>query len=737
MSQSNLAEVLEFTQSAFYFSLREDGVGLIEINVPNEKHNTLRQEFGQQFLDVVTEIRNTEGLKGVVICSTKPGSFLAGADINLFESMTTEDDASRLARECQSIFQQIEALPVPVVAAIEGVCVGGGLELALACDARVVADDVHTVMGLPEVMLGLLPAAGGTQRLPRLIGIAAALDMMLTGRQLRPGRALALGLADALVPSELLVDVAAERAIRLSARQADRKPGFAKELLTSPRAVASRLLLEQNRLGRGVLFRQARKQAFATTRGNFPAPAAIIDVVETGLTKGFNAGLEAEAREFGRLVMSRQSAGFRSLFHATESLKKESFVAGDVTAREVKRVGVLGAGLMGSGIALTSVEKADCAVRLKDRDDKGLGHGIDYLKQFYDKRVGRKILSAFEAERQLRRVTTTTDYAGFGQCDLVIEAVFENESLKHQMLKEIEMLGNDGTIFASNTSSIPISDIARVAERPENVIGMHYFSPVEKMPLLEIICTDKTSPEVVATCVAFGKAQGKMVIVVKDSPGFYTTRILAPYLNEAARMIAEGVSVSDIDRALLDFGFPIGPMSLMDEVGIDVGLKVGPILEQTFGERFTLPQASKIMQEESWLGRKTGRGFYQYETNIRKGKRPLNTQLYQRIGVEVGKRLSAEEIALRCVSMFVNEAAHCLGEGVLQQPLHGDVGAVFGLGFPPFLGGPFRYIDQLGLENFVAQLEDLRARYGERFTPAPLLLEMMSRQPSVERMFYR
>ncbi|MGB1582045.1 MAG: 3-hydroxyacyl-CoA dehydrogenase family protein, partial [Nevskiales bacterium] len=274
------------------------------------------------------------------------------------------------------------------------------------------------------------------------------------------------------------------------------------------------------------------------------------------------------------------------------------------------------------------------------------------------------------------------------------------------------------------------------AARPENVIGLHYFSPVEKMPLLEIITTDKTAPEVTSACVAFGKAQGKTVIVVKDGPGFYTTRVLAPYLNEAARILGEGVPVRDVDQALLKFGFPVGPISLMDEVGIDVGLKVGPILEASFGERFALPEASKQMQDKNWLGRKTGRGFYVYEGQKKKGPRPVNEELYNLMGVQPDNKMAATEIAERCVYMFANEAAHCLGDGILQQPMHGDIGAVFGLGFLPFTGGPFRYIDQVGVKEFVAKLEAFQAKYGDRFAPAPILLEMAKAKAKSKQRFY-
>ncbi len=739
MSKSNLAAKLEYqgeptVESAFNFYVRDDKVGVIEINVPGDKQNTLKEEFALQFDDAMNEVRAAQGLKGLVICSTKPGSFVAGADINMFDQLETAEDVSALSRECQQALQQLENLPIPVVAAIDGACLGGGLELALACDARIAADSSKTALGLPEVMLGLLPAGGGTQRLPRLIGIAKALDLMLTGRQLRPAQAKKLGVVDAVVPADILVEAAAKHALKLT-KAPKAKPDIASRL-QNIREEAMSLALEENPAGRKLLFQQARKQALSKTRGNYPAAEAILDVVEEGFSKGIKAGYAAEAREFGKLAMTPQSAGLRSLFHATEALKKETFVQMGVKTRDIEKVGVLGAGLMGAGIALTSVEKANCDVRLKDRDDKGLAAGLDYLHKFYDRRVSRKVLTPQAAGRQLSRTTTTTDYTGFKSCDLVIEAVFESVELKHQMVKDIEALGNKDIIFGTNTSSIPVTKIAEAAKRPENVIGLHYFSPVEKMPLLEIITTEKTSPEVIASCVAFGKAQGKTVIVVKDGPGFYTTRILAPYLNEAARLLGEGVPVRDVDNALLDYGLPIGPVTLMDEVGIDVGLKVGPILEASFGERMALPDASQMMQEKNWLGRKTGRGFYIYDEQKKKGPRPVNEELYAAMGVKPDKRMDPAEIAERCIYMFANEAAHCLGDGILAEPMHGDIGAVFGLGFLPFTGGPFRFIDQVGIKAFVTRMGELAERYGRRFEPAPILVEMSKARGKAKQRFY-
>ncbi|MDR3418930.1 MAG: fatty acid oxidation complex subunit alpha FadJ [Nevskia sp.] len=728
-SNARKTATVDAATSAFTFTVRDDGIGVVEIDVPGDAQNTLKREFGEQFDAVLDEARAHARLKGLVIRSAKAGSFVAGADIGLFDRAQSAAEVEELSHRCQQAFRQLEEFPVPVVAAIDGACLGGGLELALACHGRVCTNAKPTVLGLPEVMLGLLPAAGGTQRLPRLIGIARSLDLLLTGKQLRPAQALKLGVVDEVVAPGVLLEAAVRRIADMVATHGrgtrlQERLQHARGGVQPARDEALGLVLEDNPFGRRVLFQQARKQTRGKTRGNYPAPERIIEVVETGFAKGIEAGYAAEAKAFGELAMTGVSRQCRNIFFAQNALKKETFVGGkNVKPRSIERVAVLGAGLMGSGIALVTANKAGLPVRLKDRDDKGLAGGYAYLRKFYGKRVQRRAMSRAEAEAELSRVTGGADYSGFAHCDLVVEAVFEDLKLKHRMLHDVESHCRADTIFASNTSSIPIADIAKAAKRPENVIGLHYFSPVEKMPLLEIIATPQTAPEVIAACAAFGKAQGKTVIVVRDGPGFYTTRILAPYLNEATRILAEGVDPHAVDDALMDFGYPVGPITLLDEVGIDVGTKVAPVLAAAFGERMTPPQASAAMIEAGFLGRKAGKGFYLYDA-AKKGGKPVNAGLHRLLGVKLGRKMEAAEIAGRCAWMMINEAAHCMQDGILFEPMHGDVGAIFGLGFPPFRGGPFRYVDSIGAAAAVEQLEQLAAVHGPRFAPAPILREM-------------
>lgn len=714
--------------------VNEVGVAIVTIDQPDATQNTLRAESTAEFHALLDAIEADPAIRAVVVTSAKPDSFIAGADVDMIRAAKTKAEATQLSRDGQAAFARLEALRVPVVAAIHGACLGGGLELALACTARIASEDKVTKLGLPEVMLGLVPGAGGTQRLPRLIGIAAALDLVLTGKQLSARRAKKAGLVDDVVARAILEPVAIQKALALADAPAA-APTTAKQLGAAlSRAFtaegAQQLALEENTVGRRILFQQARKKTLAQTRGNYPAPERILDAIEIGYERGLDAGYDAEARFFGELAMSAECAGLTSLFRGITALKKDSGVDSDATPREVSNVGVLGAGLMGAGVAYVSVQNADVDVRLKDRDDAGLARGLQAIHGIYAKRVKRRRMRRTEAQRQVARVTTTTSYRGFEACDVIVEAVFEDLALKHQLLKDIEAVAPDA-IFASNTSSIPIARIAAAAARPENVIGMHYFSPVEKMMLLEVIVTPETSDEVTATAVALGKKQGKHVIVVRDGTGFYTSRILAPYMNEAAWAISEGVPIEVVDQALMDWGFPVGPVTLLDEVGIDVASKIGPIMEEAFGSRMSAPGTANLLVKDGRLGRKSGKGFYRYDkpkpfdfARKRQGKKPVDESVYALLGLTPNASVDPDALAERVGLTMVNEAVRCLEEGILRSARDGDIGAVFGLGFPPFTGGPFRYVDHVGAAYVVDRLRALEGTHGERFAPARMLVDM-------------
>ena len=704
-------------QKAFSLDIKDNGVAVITIDVPGESMNTLKDTFADEVGRLMNRLEGDSDIKGVVFISGKPGSFIAGADINMINDCETAADAESLARKGQAMFDRIEQLEVPVVAAINGACLGGGLELAMACHVRVCSDNPKTQLGLPEVQLGLLPGSGGTQRLPQLVGVQQGITMMLTGKQLRAKQALKAGLVDEVVPQSILLDAAMKHA--LSAKPKKKK---------APLKGISKVL-EATAYGRNIIYKKAAEQAQKKSQGNYPAIDKIIDTVRIGVEKGREAGLDKEARSFGELAMTPQSYQLRQIFFATTEMKKETGADG-VKPADIHRVGVLGGGLMGGGIAYVTAAKAGLPARIKDISHEGITHALHYSYERLNKKVKRKHMRRAELEKTMLSLSGTLDYSGFERVDVVIEAVFEDLELKQKMVADIEQHAKPETIFATNTSSLPITQIAAKAQRPQNVIGLHYFSPVDKMPLAEIITHEGTSPETIATTVALAKKQGKTPIVVKDGAGFFVNRILAPYMNEAARLVLAGEPIEHVDKALVKFGFPVGPITLLDEVGIDVGAKVAAILRKELGERFEPPAAFDKLIEDERKGKKNQKGFYQYGKGV-KGK-PVDSSVYSLLGIEPKQNLDREAVAELCVLPMLNEAAYCLQEGIIRSARDGDIGSVFGIGFPPFRGGPFRYMDEIGIGALVAKLKTLAEQRGDRYQPAPLLVEMAEQQ----RRFY-
>uniref|UniRef100_A0A8I0CWD8 Fatty acid oxidation complex subunit alpha n=1 Tax=Pseudomonas tritici TaxID=2745518 RepID=A0A8I0CWD8_9PSED len=696
------------TTSVFTLNVRLDNIAVVTIDVPGEKMNTLKAEFGVQVRSILKQVRDNKNIRGLIFISAKPDNFIAGADINMIARTNSAQEAEELARQGQQIMAEIHGLSIPVIAAIHGACLGGGLELALACHSRVCTDDAKTVLGLPEVQLGLLPGSGGTQRLPRLVGVSTALEMILTGKQLRPRQALKVGLVDEVVPHSILLTAAVELAQK--EQQASRHLPVRERILAGP-------------LGRALLFNRVGKKTEHKTKGNYPATKRILDVIETGLSQGSSSGYAAEAKAFGELAMTPQSQALRSIFFASTEVKKDP--GSEAAPGPLNAIGVLGGGLMGGGISFVTASKGKLPVRIKDINAKGINHALQYSWQLLDQKVKRRHIKASERDRELALVSGTTDFSGFKHRDVVIEAVFEDLKLKQQMVADVEQHCAPHTIFASNTSSLPIGDIAANAARPEQVIGLHFFSPVEKMPLVEVIPHASTSAQTVATVVKLAKRQGKTPIVVADKAGFYVNRILAPYINEAMRLLTEGEKVENVDDALVKFGFPVGPIQLLDEVGIDTGTKIIPVLEAAYGERFSPPAnvVSAILNDDR-KGRKNGRGFYLYAAKGRKSKKQVDPSVYGFINVSGQGKLTAQQCAERCVMMMLNEAARCFDEKVIKNARDGDIGAVFGIGFPPFLGGPFRYMDSLGAGEVVATLQRLASLYGSRFTPCETLKQM-------------
>ncbi len=687
----------------------QDGVAIITMNDPSQAQNVLNQDIQAEFEQVFNSVAADDSLTGLVFTSSKENCFIAGADISMLQSLTSKEQSVAASKSLHALVQNIADLKITTVAAIDGTCLGGGLELALGFDYRVASDHKSTKIGVPEVQLGLLPGGGGTQRIPRLVSLPTALDLMLSGKQLNAIRAKKAGLIDAVVPTNALLNTA----LKLIAKGKPQRKQSAKDRL-----------LKANPM-RALVISQARKKALAMTKGKYPAPLKILDVVDHGLGTTLQQGLDYEAKAFSDLLMTAESKQLVNLFFASTELKKDSGVDSDASAYDISKVGVLGAGLMGAGIAYVSADKAGKQVRIKDISNEGVANGIKYVGRIFDKKLKRRHIKPHEHLAKMSRVTGSTTYQGFNHCDIVVEAVFEDLDLKQKMVADIEALNSDKEIiFATNTSAIPIDQVAAKAKHPERIVGMHYFSPVEKMPLLEVVRGTKTDDAVTATAVALGKQQGKTVIVVNDGPGFYTTRVLVPYSMEATRLILEGVAIQDIDAALESFGMPVGPIKLMDEVGIDVGAHIVETLNNAFGDRIPLIEGVDKVLADDRKGKKNKRGFYDYSAKS-KGKQ-VDASIYQVLGVAQPQEnaQSAEKIIQRVTLTMLNEAAYCLHEDILRSAKDGDIGAIFGLGFPPFLGGPFRYMNSVGIKVIVEQLEALKAEHGERFTPAPNLVKM-------------
>ena len=688
-----------------------DGIATVVLDVKGQSVNVISRAVKDEFLACFAALADDSSVKAVAFFSGKPDNFIAGADIEEFVKLSSAAEAERLSADGQEMLDRIARFSKPVAVGIHGACLGGGFEFALAGHYRVATDDPKTQIGLPEVQLGLLPGAGGCQRLPRLIGLRAALDIILAGKSERAAKAFRLGMVDELVPPAILADITLAAAKRMAGgwRPKRKRPGG-----------FVGFLLDGNPLGRRFVYRSARKQVLEKTGGNYPAPLAALEAVEYGLKNGIAEGLKREAQLFGQLAVTDVSRKLVQIFFATNQLKKDPGVANAPPPVRVERLGIIGSGFMGSGIAGTAVAQAEVDVRMKDAELARVAQGILAARAILDDRLKRRRITKYEYARLVALLSGGDTYAGFGRAELTIEAVFEELGVKQQVLREVEAVLPPDGVFASNTSTIPITRIAEAARAPERVIGMHFFSPVAKMPLVEVIPGARTEPQTVSTTVAFGRRMGKTVIVVKDSPGFWVNRILAPYGNEVGHLLAEGASIEDIDSMAVRFGFPVGPVTLLDEVGLDVAVKVAGVMQEAYGDHIIPVQGPGVaaMVKEGRLGRKSGRGFYFYKGGKKRG---VDESVYSLLGVHPNGGPRPAEILQRLVLGMVNEAARALGEGVVRNPRDGDVGAIFGIGFPPFRGGPLRYADDLGPERVVTDLERLAERHGVRFAPSEVL----------------
>lgn len=703
----------------------KQGVAVIRFNGPG-KMNTISQGMQKEAESIFREkVLPNKDIKAVVFLSSKPDNFIAGADIDMIKAFENKQEIKSLTMKGHSFFEEVKKTKLPMVAGINGVALGGGLEWALYCDYRVATSSKKTNLGLPEVKLGLLPGMGGTYHLPKLVGYAAAMDMMLTGKNIKPDKAKKMGLVDLVVDPVVLEDVCIRQALGLadgSVKVGKRKRDWVN------------YFLEETPLSQ-VMFKKAREAVDKNSGGHYPAPYGILDVLQDNMGKSKKEHLEAEAQKFCDLAETPESAALIGIFHGMNAVKKHDY---GLPKKPVQKVAVLGAGLMGAGIAQVSVDQGKYTVLLKDRDGPAVSRGEKVIVDELKAKLKKKKMANYQFCDTTSRLVPLHDGVAswkkhFASADMVIEAVFEEISVKHKVLKEMEEVLPPHAIFASNTSAIPIGKIAEGAKRPQNVIGMHYFSPVPKMPLLEIIPHAGTAPEVAAAAMDVGTRQGKTAIFVKDVPGFFVNRCLAPFMVEVTALVTEGVNLETLDSAMRKFGMPVGPITLSDEVGIDVSNHVGKFMSTAdLGVRMSGGDAQLMskMVEKGWLGRKTGKGFYLYPKDAKKGaKKQLNPEMMSLLrdylrtekGITEESKMSLEDIQMRVMSRFVNEAAFCLQDGIIRGPADGDIGAVFGIGFPPFLGGPFRMLDIQGIQPFVDRMYRYRDLKGAQFEPAQIL----------------
>ena len=690
---SSLAEAPQQTATKAFQIERQGDLAILWFDYPGEKVNKFSSWVMQEFSGIVDGFERDTTTKKIVVASRKSGIFIAGADVSEFQLVTSAEQAKEYTRFGQQTLHRFSKLPQTKVAAINGACVGGGCELALSCDWRVMSDSPKAQIGLPEVKLGIYPAWGGTTKLPRLIGLPAALDIILNGKTVEGKRAKKMGLVDEVVEPGVLLDVA-KRFADKGRRNVEGRTKF---------------YVEGNPLARKVIFGKARKAVLAQTHGHYPAPLAALEVMEYGMGAGVEKGLQREVDMVASLITNDVAQNLVRLFFLMEESKKDPYAA---KPREVAFAGVLGAGIMGGGIAQIVADKTDAEVRMRDINWKAIGGGMKAASKVWKKKVERRRMTRGEMQRKLARITGATDWTGFSRADVVIEAVVENLQVKRQVLAEFEGLAKENAIFATNTSTIPITLIAAEAKRPENVVGMHFFNPVDRMPLVEVIRGEKTSEEAMVTVAAFARKLGKTVVYCNDGPGFVVNRILGPYMNESGFLLEEGNEIGSLDRAMVDFGMPMGPAALLDEVGIDVASKVAVILGDAFGERMQKSSVVDKLYAAGRHGKKNGKGLYVYEGSKRKDP---DASVYPLIGVTNPQPANAKAVVERMLLAMINEASLILDEKIVASAAELDLAMIMGTGFPPFRGGLMRYADSLGTPYIVARLDELSSKHGRRF----------------------
>ncbi|ANM32233.1 hypothetical protein ABI59_12730 [Acidobacteria bacterium Mor1] len=704
-----------------------DSNGFVHVvfDYPEPKVNLLTPDILSYIADLMDKLSQRTDVRGVLFKSAKPGMFVAGMDVDRIAEIHDPVQAAEGARQGQMVFQKIEDLRIPTVVAINGTCLGGGTEMSLACTFRVAGDDKAVRIGLPEVLLGIIPGFGGTQRLPRLTGLPTALDVILTGKQLDAKRARKAGIVDMVVPQAYLE----REALKLLTQAAE---GSRERLLAKHRRkkkAVERLMEVFAPLRNYALDKARKKTAERVKEQDYPAPFRAIESIAAAITESEQEGYDFEAREIGKLIAGETSKSLMWLFKSQNALKKE---VGGVHAvpRKIKRAGVLGAGIMGGGISQLAADKG-IPVRLKDINNEAILTALRTADGLWKKKVKRRRMTRREHERRMAYIAPTLSETGFRHLDIVIEAVVERLEIKQAVLAAAEQHLDERAVFASNTSSIPIKDIAARALRPERVVGLHFFNPVHRMPLVEVIAGERSSPEAIATAHQLSIRLGKVPVVVQDGPGFLVNRILMFYLAEAMVLLKEGVKIEDADAAMLAFGMPMGPFELMDAVGLDTGLHVAKVLQSAFGER--IGGDDSLMESivaSDRLGQKNGKGFYKYKA----GKKTVpDSEIYSLAGSPSPRDIPPETLQERMVLIMVNEAARCLAENVVREARDLDLAMVMGTGFPPFRGGLLRHADTLGVPVVADRLSRLADAHGERFRPADCINEMVRAQTRFHR----
>ena len=692
----------------FRLEAHASGIALVWFDDPGRKVNLLDSESLtalRRVLDALRQRTDQSFPRALILLSGKEEQFIAGADVAEFDRLTDPVEAEAKSREAQQLFEEFSLLPYPTVAAINGPCLGGGTELAVAMRYRIASNARKVAIGLPEVQLGILPGFGGTQRLPRLIGLLPSLDLLLTGRGLDSRRAYRMGLVDAVLPHERFPD----RAIQ-----------WTEALLQDSRAVKRRgpplaaRIIETIAPLRAWILAQARRRVLSQTHGHYPAPIEIIRVLRATWGAPSAAGLKVEREAVAKLLFTPESRNLRGLFMLREEAKRTPTTT---RARPVNHVAVMGAGTMGGEIAYLFSSR-DMRVRLRDLKTEPLLRSLAHARSLFEREVSRGRMTKAEMERALGRIEPAIDLSGVMSADLVLEAVVEDLPVKQSLFRELETQVPDRCVFATNTSSLSVRAMAKGLKDPSRVVGMHFFNPATRMPLIEVICTDTSDSSMVETVVALARRLGKTPVLVADTPGFLVNRVLMPYLGEAVALVERGQPVRAVDKALRDFGMPMGPLELLDEIGLDVARKVAHVLHDAFGNRLASLALIDRLVAAGELGKKTELGFYEYENGRRKGLNPAIDSATQAEGP-----LGAHQIVDRLVDAMVNEAALALDERVVSRPDDVDLAMVLGTGFPPFRGGLLRYADAAGIGATVERLAR-RQQEGAPSGPCGLLQQM-------------